>query len=907
LSTPTNTYFSGQILGETRKLTGGSNDAFITSAPLPLGAALRNKQLSLQFGTLSSGTTGISEMFKIDHVELSNAQYYVCFTNDHMLEITNGATSYEQVAPLRRFTTTNSFEIALSASAQQISPLPDLSLGVNSTSAPIAFTFGNLGTNSGTSLQVLADSSNPTLLPPGALAIGGSGTSRTLTITPATDQSGTAAVTVSVTDGAWTNSRTFSLSVNNFFVAATPGSRSIAPGASTSFTVTVTTNSGFSGSVSLGAAGLPGNVSAGFSPSSLSGAGSSTFSITTSNTTPSGDYTLTLIGTNGSLTSSTNITLSIIRSAANIRWASTNNPEWDVTNLANWFNPALGTLDQFYNGDTVLFDDTPFVVTNINLASGIAVSPAAMTNDSSANNFAITGAGKISGAANLVKKGSSTLTLGTANDFTGNVTVLGGILKAADAGALGSTGAATIVTNGGTLDVNGLNFTAEPVTASGAGAGGKGAIVNTGPQQTSALRNVTLAGDVTFGGTGRWDIRAASTSSTNGCSLLTGGQPYKITKVGTNQFSLVAVSVDLSLGDIDVKEGVFAIQTVTSQVGSSLRTITVFPGATLNLWNLNTAPLNKQVVLSNNATIWNESGTSITRGNMILWGDATFNIGGTSLTLSNGIQGVGRLIKTGAGTLNLALGTVFFGNTVINGGTLALIGGGSLTGCSNIVVGAGTTLSATGRLDGKLLVPGGQVLSGDGTVLGNVDVSAGATISPGASIGALTISNALSLRGTTFLELNKAGVTNDVIKGAASISYGGTLQLTNLAGALAAGDSFKLFYSTSYGGAFTNFVPPMPGSGLAWNTNTLTADGTLRVAIAPRPVVNSLAVIGGQLVASGTNGVWNANYYVLTTTNLALPLAQWTPLATNMFSASGAFSFTNSPAAPQQFYVLQLP
>src|SRR5439155_9064339 len=131
----------------------------------------------------------------------------------------------------------------------------------------------------------------------------------------------------------------------------------------------------------------------------------------------------------------------------------------------------------------------------------------------------------------------------TTNDFSGTVSILGGTLKAGNSGALGSGAASTII-NGGTLDINGINLTAEPVTVSGSGAGGQGAVINSGAQQTSGLRNVTLAGDTTFGGTGRWDIRASSSSSTNGCALLCSGQPYKITKVGTNQFSLVAVSVD---------------------------------------------------------------------------------------------------------------------------------------------------------------------------------------------------------------------------------------------------------------------------------------------------------------------------------------------------------------------------
>jgi len=46
----------------------------------------------------------------------------------------------------------------------------------------------------------------------------------------------------------------------------------------------------------------------------------------------------------------------------------------------------------------------------------------------------------------------------------------------------------------------------------------------------------------------------------------------------------------------------------------------------------------------------------------------------------------------------------------------------------------------------------------------------------------------------------------------------------------------------------------------------------------------------------------------LSSTNVAAPLENWTPLATDTFSPSGGFAFTNSMSAdvPQQFYLLKL-
>jgi hypothetical protein len=48
---------------------------------------------------------------------------------------------------------------------------------------------------------------------------------------------------------------------------------------------------------------------------------------------------------------------------------------------------------------------------------------------------------------------------------------------------------------------------------------------------------------------------------------------------------------------------------------------------------------------------------------------------------------------------------------------------------------------------------------------------------------------------------------------------------------------------------------------------------------------------------------------VLASTNVALPLASWTTIATNSFDASGNFSFTNgvNPALPKQFFIIRLP
>jgi hypothetical protein len=59
----------------------------------------------------------------------------------------------------------------------------------------------------------------------------------------------------------------------------------------------------------------------------------------------------------------------------------------------------------------------------------------------------------------------------------------------------------------------------------------------------------------------------------------------------------------------------------------------------------------------------------------------------------------------------------------------------------------------------------------------------------------------------------------------------------------------------------------------------------------------------------GANGWPGQNYFVLTSTNLALPLNQWKTILTNPFDPAGNFNLTNplNPATTKIFYLLQLP
>ncbi len=263
--------------------------------------------------------------------------------------------------------------------------------------------------------------------------------------------------------------------------------------------------------------------------------------------------------------------------------------------------------------------------------------------------------------------------------------------------------------------------------------------------------------------------------------------------------------------------------------------------------------------------------------------------------------------------LVFAAANTYQGITDIRSGlVLALIGNGSIAASTNISLAASATLDVSARADKTLTLAAGQTLQGNGAINGNLVVGAGAAVSPGGAnaIGTLTVTNAVTLSGTTTMELNKMNSSFDQISGAASIAYGGTLSVTNLAGSLAPGDSFKLFTAGSYSGVFAAISPATPGAGLAWDTSGLT-NGTLNVAAAPTgPAIGEITVSGGNVIISGSNntGSGGGTYHIVTTTNVALPATNWVVLTNGAFDNSGNFSSTNAVGTnAQRFYRLQVP
>ena len=87
------------------------------------------------------------------------------------------------------------------------------------------------------------------------------------------------------------------------------------------------------------------------------------------------------------------------------------------------------------------------------------------------------------------------------------------------------------------------------------------------------------------------------------------------------------------------------------------------------------------------------------------------------------------------------------------------------------------------------------------------------------------------------------------------------------------------------------------------STNTLTD----YLSVKPRPML-VVALSDGSILFSGVNGPAGQPYRILNSTNLALPLANWTPIWTNIFGADGSFGYTNTMVTnAANFFLLVAP
>ncbi|MGC3956849.1 MAG: autotransporter-associated beta strand repeat-containing protein [Verrucomicrobiota bacterium] len=297
-----------------------------------------------------------------------------------------------------------------------------------------------------------------------------------------------------------------------------------------------------------------------------------------------------------------------------------------------------------------------------------------------------------------------------------------------------------------------------------------------------------------------------------------------------------------------------------------------------------TAKLDLQNGIQNVASLTGVAGSEVklTAANLTVGSD------NTSTTFAGIFSGTNGFTKTGTGTFTLAGNSTLAGPTTVTGGTLLMHGNNS---------------AATGAV----LVSSSAILGGNG-ILGNpTTIAVSGTLAPGSGIGAITFTNALTLGGTTVIEISHTPLTNDVVNKTGTFTYGGALVITNISGTLAAGDSFKLFNATAYVGSFSSITLPTLGNGLIWSTNALTTSGTISAisAVSTTPTNLNFIATGNSLTLS-----WPASHTGWTlqaqtnTLNTGLS-ATWHPIAGS--TATNAMTFPVNPANPTVFYRLTYP
>ena len=495
--------------------------------------------------------------------------------------------------------------------------------------------------------------------------------------------------------------------------------------------------------------------------------------------------------TNYTLTQPTGLSLSasILNTAV---WTQSAGGSW--TNGANWLNNIKGTgADNTADFGTLsLAADTTVTLDGSNTVGHLRF------DDQSVNKYAWT--------LNTGSKGPLTLAVNSGSPVISNnvAATIGAVI--AGTNGLTKTGNWPLIlvssnTYSGGTEISAGTLQLDTGVTNTATAG-------TGPIQIDA--NGTLAFNfgvdaLNFAN----NLTGTGTIVENG--LVTGGA---VALTGTNSFS----------GQVQINVNKVAFSSSTS--GDGAPKIAISAGGTMSLGSGYAGGTLTISELSGSGVVDPKYGATPS-------GNRTLNINQSSTTTYSGllIDGGSRYLaitKSGTGTLIISgSGNAYSGPTTVSNGTLEVDG----------TIGYGPTLTY-----GPVAVNGGT-LDGSGTIYGPVTLNSG-TLTPATAsgIGTLTINNTLNINGgTVAMRISKTGgsTTSDNLAGLTSVTYGGTLTVTNItsdAHLLAAGDTFTLFSGSGSGGFSTYNLPTLP-AGLSWDLSGLTVNGSIAVTANLAPIV----------------------------------------------------------------------
>ena len=304
--------------------------------------------------------------------------------------------------------------------------------------------------------------------------------------------------------------------------------------------------------------------------------------------------------------------------------------------------------------------------------------------------------GITSGPGKLIKSGTGTLSLTPLlpSLYTGGTDITGGALRIGHSAALGT--GPLLIAPGGTLDIgggktaNGITVS-NPITVSGTGADGLGAIINSGAtSQNAAFRytTVTLADNASFGGDGAsWDFRGGG----NGMTLDLGG--FTLSKTGASDLRF---SEDITIANapsgtaLHIQQGTLGMAAgITLSPNTTAQTLAIDAGGRLGLYDLST-PLHWTIQPADGAEIWAYGTDSATNKN-VLTADITLPgtlhltaAGNFAKNLTGQISGTGGLSVHDGGDYAVSLlsnpNNLFQGPVAVSNAILGLRYPGSFPG-----------------------------------------------------------------------------------------------------------------------------------------------------------------------------------------------------------------------------------
>jgi phosphoesterase family protein len=258
--------------------------------------------------------TSFSSTTKYNHYSLTKT----IETNWNLQSLTNNDAGSSAMTEFLK-TTTQSPDFAISASPSSLT-------ATSGSSATSTITVASL--NGFTATVNLSASSSPvgpsvSISPSSVTLSSGTSAASTLTVsTQSSTPSGTYTIILNGSSGSLSHSTTISLTVSSgtstgdFSISANPSSVSLIRGSSATSKITLTSLSGFSGTIQLSTSTSSGSLKASLSSSSIvltsGGSGTSSLTLRTGHKTPIGTYEVTLTGTCGSLSHSITITVQVM-------------------------------------------------------------------------------------------------------------------------------------------------------------------------------------------------------------------------------------------------------------------------------------------------------------------------------------------------------------------------------------------------------------------------------------------------------------------------------------------------------------------------------------------------------------------------------------------------------------------